>query len=101
MIMPEWIFGPALRIIRKPGVVQLGDEADPPPMWAQHMLVVERPMLLGQPYTISETLVDKGRSGRTLFVMSAFEVRGADGMRYALGRHRSKWFARVPATSAP
>src|SRR5262245_30863820 len=87
VIMPEWIFGPALRIIRRPGVVQLGDEAKPPAMWAHHMLVVERPMLLDRPYTISETLVDKGRSGRTLFVTSEFEVRAA------IGRHRSKWFA--------
>ncbi len=97
VIMPEWIFGPALRIIRKPGVVQLGDEAKPPPMWAHHMLVVERPMLLNQPYTISETLVDKGRSSRTLFVTSEFEVRDANGVRCAIGRHRSKWFALSPA----
>ena len=93
VIMPEWIFGPALRIIRRPGVVQLGDEAKPPAMWAHHMLVLERPMLLDRPYTITETLVDKGRSSRTLFVTSDFEVRDPDGVRYALGRHRSKWFA--------
>jgi hypothetical protein len=97
VIMPEWVFGPALRIIRRPGVVQLGDEAKPPPMWAHHMLVLERPMLLGRPYTISERLVDKGRSSRTLFVTSEFEVRDADGVRYAIGRHRSKWFALNPA----
>jgi len=93
VIMPEFILGPALRIIRRPGVVQLGDEAKPPPMWAHHMLVVERPMFLDQPYTIAETLVDKGRSSRTLFVTSEFEVRDAAGVRCAIGRHRSKWFA--------
>jgi hypothetical protein len=97
VMFPEWIFGPALRIIRRPGVVQLGDEAKPPPMWAQHMLLVERPMLYDRPYTISETLVDKGRSGRVVFVTSEFEVRDADGVRHALGRHRSKWFTTSPA----
>lgn len=97
VIMPEWVFGPALRIIRKPGVVQLGDEAKPPPMWAHHMLVVERPMPLDKTFIISESLVDKGRSSRTLFVTSEFEVRDTDGVRYAIGRHRSKWFALDPA----
>lgn len=97
VVLPEWVFGPALRIIRRPGVVQLGDEAKAPPMWAQHMLVTERPMPYDRPYTIAETLVDKGRSGRAVFVTSAFEVRDAAGVRYAHGRHRSKWFATVPA----
>lgn len=97
VLFPEWIFGPALRIIRRPGVVQLGDEANPPPMWAQHMLRVERPMPYGRTYTITESLVDKGRSGRTVFVTSEFEVKDAEGLRYVHGRHRSKWLAVTPA----
>lgn len=59
-------------------------------IWARHHISLREPLRYDQSYRFTQWLVDKGRSGRTLFVEYEFEVaRGNDVI--VLGGHRGKW----------
>src|SRR3972149_97692 len=62
-----------------------------PGMWAQHDLVLRRPLLLDEAYVMTERVADKGRSGRTAFLTYEFKVLDASGTQLAIGRHKVKW----------
>lgn len=89
LIPPERLMNAALQASRDQIIT--GDEVRNPGMWAEHSLAVERPMFLGQRYTLTEHLADKGLSGRTAFVAYQFEVADESGQRCATGRHKIKW----------
>jgi hypothetical protein len=61
-------------------------------MWAQHDLAIEAPLFIGNSYTMTEQVVDKGRSGRTIYLTYEFEVHEGT-RRLAHGRHKAKWLA--------
>jgi len=65
----------------------------PPGMWARHDLVIRRPIFLATPYRARARVVDKGRSGRSIFLTYEFDLFHADGAEVARGRHSVKWFA--------
>lgn len=62
-------------------------------MWAGHALVMRAPLLLGRVYRMSERVVDKGRSGRAVFLTYEFRVTSMNGDELAIGRHKVKWLA--------
>lgn len=64
-----------------------------PGMWAGHALVMRAPLFLGRVYTMSERVVDKGRSGRAIFLTYEFRVTNGAGEEVAVGRHKVKWLA--------
>jgi hypothetical protein len=68
------------------------DGAREPGMNGGMAMVVERPVLLDQPYRADLVLVDKGESGRTWFRTVGFELFH-EGERCAFGRHTSKSWA--------
>ena len=64
-----------------------------PGMWAGHALVMRAPLFLGRVYSMSERVVDKGRSGRAVFLTYEFRVTNGAGDEVAVGRHKVKWLA--------
>lgn len=64
-----------------------------PGMWAGHALVMRAPLLLGRVYKMTERVVDKGRSGRAVFLTYEFRVTSTSGEEIAVGRHKVKWLA--------
>lgn len=63
-----------------------------PGMWAGHALVLRAPIFLDTPYVMNERVVDKGRSGRTIFLTYEFRIN-TDTEEIAVGRHKVKWLA--------
>jgi hypothetical protein len=64
-----------------------------PGMWAGHALVMRAPLMLGRVYKMTEHVVDKGRSGRAVFLTYEFRVTSTGGHELAVGRHKVKWLA--------
>jgi hypothetical protein len=71
--------------------VQFGDEVSSPLIWAEHAVLLARPLFLDVPYVMAERFADKGRSGRTGYVTLEFTVRDGAGALFATGRHKLKW----------
>jgi hypothetical protein len=44
---------------------------------------------------MEERVVDKGRSGRAVFLTYEFRVTSTGGQELAVGRHKVKWLASV------
>jgi hypothetical protein len=66
-----------------------------PGMWAGHALRMRAPLFLGRVYRMEERVVDKGRSGRAVFLTYEFRVTSTGGQELAVGRHKVKWLASV------
>jgi hypothetical protein len=64
-----------------------------PGMWAGHALVMRAPLFLGRVYKMTERVVDKGRSGRAVFLTYEFRVTSTHDEELAVGRHKVKWLA--------
>ena len=64
-----------------------------PGIWSAHWLALRQPMMIDALYRMQVRIVDKGRSGRMVFLTSEFTVRDAAGAELAVGRHQVKWFA--------
>jgi len=62
----------------------------PPGMWARHAIKVNSPMPYGS-YVMKEYLVEKGASGRTLYVEFQFSLHRSSGEEVAVGRHKCKF----------
>ncbi len=94
VVPPEWLHRVARLItVDENDELRLPFEGiRPPSMWAEHALSQSQPLLLDKTYTMSEKVVDKGVSGRTLFITYEFEVSDG-GKQLAVGRHKVKWFA--------
>jgi acyl dehydratase len=69
------------------------DGVRPPGMWAEHALALKRPLFQDRSYFMRERIVDKGRSGRALFLTYEFDVVDSAGELLATGRHKLKWLA--------
>lgn len=94
IVPPEYLQVVALHLVSGPDQPRLPrvTGVHGPGMWAQHDLAIEAPLLVGSTYTMSERVVDKGRSGRTIYLTYEFEVH--DGARrLGHGRHKAKWLA--------
>ena len=91
---PEQLHVEALHLVSRPDQPRVPRVTGVrgPGMWAQHDLAIDRPLLPGRPYVITEWVADKGRSGRTIFLTYEFEVAG-EGRVFARGRHKAKWLA--------
>ena len=88
---PEQLLPIALQTMRGTRLPLPGKQG--PGIWARHHLSICQPLRYDEAYRFSQWLVDKGRSGRTLFVEYEFAVRGTAGL-VARGGHRGKWMAR-------
>lgn len=64
-----------------------------PGMWAEHALAVKAPIRYDTPYTLCERVADKGRSGRTAYLVYEFRLIEPTGDDVAVGRHKVKWLA--------
>lgn len=94
IVPPEYLHVVALHLVSRPDQPRVPRVTGVrgPGMWAQHDLAIEGPLFAGRPYTITERVADKGRSGRTVYLTYEFEVHeGAH--RLAHGRHKAKWLA--------
>ncbi len=94
VVPPEYLHVVALQLVLRPGQPQppAVTGVRGPGMWAGHDLVVQAPLPVDASYTMSERIVDKGRSGRTLFLTYEFEV-SAGRRVVAHGRHKARWIA--------
>jgi len=94
VVPPEYLHVVALDLMRQPGQPRTLPVTGVrgPGMWAAHDLMVHAPLLVDRSYTMTERIVDKGRSGRTLFTTYEFEVF-AETRLVAHGRHKAKWLA--------
>ena len=94
IVPPEYLQVKALHMMREPDQPRLAPVTGVhgPGMWAQHDLAIEAPLFIGNAYTMTERVVDKGRSGRTIYLTYEFEVH-EDARRLAHGRHKAKWLA--------
>lgn len=70
----------------------LGEGVRPPAINADFQIAVERPVFVGEPYTVSGRLADKGVSRRCWFRAVEFEIADRQGRRCAIGRQNVKWF---------
>ena len=61
-----------------------------PGIWARHHLSIVQPLRFDESYEFTQWLVDKGRSGRTLFVEYEFALACGDEV-VVRGAHRGKW----------
>lgn len=95
IIPPEELPVVALGMVRTRAVPVEGIRG--PGIWAAHLVALREPLFLGRPYVMTETIVDKGVSGRTIFLTYEFHVSGADGNEVAAGRHVAKWLRAEPA----
>ncbi len=87
---PEQLFPIALQTMRGTRLALPGIKG--PGIWARHHLSISAPLHYDEGYQFSQWVVDKGRSGRTLFVEYEFSLtRGGDVI--VLGAHRGKWLA--------
>ena len=91
LVPPEHLQKVALDLVRtkRLGVEGVRD----PGMWAEHCLAYREPLRTGIGYRMVEQVVDKGRSGRTIFLTYEFGVENARGDEVARGRHKVKWLA--------
>jgi acyl dehydratase len=87
---PEQILPIALQTMRGTRLPLPGKKG--PGIWARHHISIREPLRFAEPYRFTQWLVDKGRSGRTLFVEYEFAVRGPSGI-VVRGGHRGKWIA--------
>ena len=88
LVPPEHWMGVALRMMDWKQVPLTGIR--PPGMWAEHSLMVKRPLGYGT-WHLSEFLVAKGRSGRANFVDCEFSIRDTSGNEVAVGRQKNKF----------
>ena len=70
----------------------IGRGVKPPGINADFQIVMERPVLVGQPYRVKTRLADKGVSRRCWFRSVEFEIVDRDRRRCARGRQNVKWF---------
>jgi hypothetical protein len=87
---PEYLMGVAVRLAAWADHMPAG--ARMPGMWAEHSLKLNRPLMLDTPYYMTERIVGRGRSGRTLFVTWEFDVADDAGNELARGRYKIRWF---------
>ena len=94
VVPPEYLHVLALHLLRQPDQPSTPEVVGVrgPGMWAMHDLVLHAPLPVDGTYTMNERVVDKGRSGRTLFLTYEFEVTSGGGL-VAQGRHKAKWIA--------
>jgi hypothetical protein len=95
LVPPEQFVSLGLQITADCGLsptVQL-EGIRPPWMWTEHSAVVLQPPMLDQPYTMSQRIVDKGRSRKTVYLTLEFEVLDSAGVAAVVARHTVKWFA--------
>ena len=94
IVPPEYLQVKALHMMREPDQPRLEavTGVHGPGMWAQHDLAVEAALFMGSSYSMTERVVDKGRSGRTIYLTYEFEVHEGT-RRLAHGRHKAKWLA--------
>ncbi|MEX0941487.1 MAG: MaoC family dehydratase [Pseudomonadales bacterium] len=92
LVPPEHWMGVALRMMDWK-LIPLTD-IQPPGMWAEHALIVKRPLGYGT-WHLSEYLAAKGRSGRANFVDCAFSIRDESGEEVAVGRQKNKFIRSV------
>lgn len=94
MAPPEQLHVEALHLVSRPDQPRVPRVTGVrgPGMWAQHDLVIDRPLRAGRPYVLNEWVAGKGRSGRTIYLTYAFDV-SEDGRVFARGRHKAKWLA--------
>ena len=91
VVPPEWLHKVALELSRTKRLSVSGVRN--PGMWAGHALAIREPIFMGQQYTMSERVADKGLSGRAVFLSYEFHITDTAGSEVALGRHRVKWLA--------
>ncbi|MFP6815977.1 MAG: hypothetical protein VB949_09970 [Pseudomonadales bacterium] len=88
VVPPEHLLPIALETMRGTRLPLPGKKG--PGIWARHHISICEPLRYDQRYRFTQWLVDKGSSGRTLFVEYEFEVsRGSTVV--VRGGHRGKW----------
>lgn len=94
VVPPEYLHVAALQLVRQAADADTLPVAGVrgPGMWAAHDLVVHAPLPVDGSYMMTEKIVDKGRSGRALFLTYEFEVFAQDSL-VAHGRHKAKWLS--------
>ena len=98
VVPPEWLHKVALELSRTKRLTVSGIRN--PGMWAGHALAIRQPLFMGQRYTMTERVADKGLSGRAVFLTYEFRITNAADTEVALGRHRVKWLAETSVANS-